>query len=127
MKYTPQDYVKAFLSLIEEHKKEESKIIEGLVRMIAVSGDLSRMDEILDGIEIGIAKREGDTRVSVRSARPLKEEILERIRKEFGANVLATNCVVPELLGGVQIIVNGEKMIDTTLKRKLSALFEGAI
>lgn len=126
MRYSPEYYAKAFLSLLEEYPKEEKRITEGFIRTLAASGDLSRVDEVLEALEKTIAKREGHRRIIVRSARPLTESTLERIRSEFGKSALAANRVVPELLGGVQIIVNGETMIDTTLKRKLAALLGSA-
>jgi len=126
MKYAPEQYARAFLSLMDGHPNEKAKITEGLVRTLAASGDLPRAEEVLTAIETALAKREGRPRISVRSARPLERSAIERIRSRFGADALTTTRVVPDLLGGVQIVVNEETMIDATLKRKLDALFGGA-
>lgn len=126
MKYAPRDYVKAFLSLLEEHPDRETEIVEGLVRMLALQGDLSRADEVVSLVEDVFAEREGRTRLTVRSARPLSSELLKKIREGFGKDALVANRVVPDLLGGVQIVVNGETMIDASLKRKMNALFGSA-
>lgn len=122
MRHAPEDYAKALLSLLDEHPSKERQIMEGFVRALAASGDLARTDEVLRAVETALAKRDGRVRLAVRSARPLGAEALERIQKGFGEGAFAENRVAPELLGGIQIIVNGETMIDATLKRKLDAL-----
>jgi F0F1-type ATP synthase delta subunit len=87
------------------------------------NGDFKKAEEIVIGIEKTFLAREGRNKISITSALPLSSEIIENIRKKFNKNDVIETKIDPEILAGIKIMINGNKIIDASLRKKLNILF----
>ena len=103
--------------------------IEGTVanffKVVAKNGRLFAAPEIIAAFRRLIAKRRGEVTAEVTSAEPLSDQHLTALREALkgalGKDVTLDTRVDPSLIGGL-IVKVGSRMIDSSLKTKLSSL-----
>ncbi len=122
MKYPAHAYGKALLDLLEEYPERESEIIKGFWKTISASGDVAHAEKIFSSMKTMIARREGKAEIKVYSARPLSESNKKSIEDAFGGKARIESVVLPEIIAGIKMIVNGTVVVDATLKTKLRSL-----
>ncbi len=95
------------------------------VGVLVENKDLGMLGRIVD--ELGMLSQVAERPVpaEITTAVPLskeeKEKLQGKLRKEFGPNLVFRFQVDPEILGGVVVRV-GDKMIDSSVARRLRAL-----
>lgn len=122
MKYPAHTYADTLVSLLEEYPSREEEIMQGFLKMLASSGDITHADKIISCLIERIAEKNGKDRVKIYSARALSASNQKKIEDAFGNNAHVENIILPELLAGVKIVINNTALIDATLKTKLRHL-----
>ncbi len=99
--------------------------IMGLINIVFRKNREKELADILDRYLDMAEKHKGIVYASVESAVPLKaaavEDIKSKLSNKLNKQVIVETKVVPELIGGIRISVEGH-VIDSTIKTKLSDL-----
>lgn len=102
-----------------------SKLVSAFVRMVVSMGRADTLPDIAEAFQALVDAKQGRLRVLVRSAHPLPETALSRVRTRLSHREQKTveleTAVVPELMGGLQVIM-GHRVIDGSIRRQLTEL-----
>ncbi|MBI4343345.1 MAG: ATP synthase F1 subunit delta [Candidatus Omnitrophica bacterium] len=105
--------------------KPWSALVRAFLQVVVEFGRGGDLDDILDEFEARVAHHEGRMEATVRSAHPLPQALLERLRQRLerreAKTITLTAELAPELLGGVQVLL-GNRVIDASVRRRLSDL-----
>lgn len=124
MKYAPNQYAKAFMSVVARAPTtKRAEFTKRFLRSVQKNGDLSRIRQILNAIERHFVAERGGAWVRLEFARPQPECAVAALRERFGARDHVEVAVRPELVAGVRITQNGDTELDYSLARKLKKLF----
>lgn len=124
MKYTIQQYGAALCVLLYNKSDAERRVIlANLFSLLRKNRELQRLGLILQETERRLLKKEKTRKVEVETPSLLSENIKKEIEKVLGQNTLLKERIVPDLLAGMRILVDGEILIDATAKRRLYKLF----
>jgi len=100
-------------------------LLRDFLLLLADHGRLSRVGAMRAVFDALLDHERGITRATIRSASPLSADLLEQITRTFasitGRQVLATVEVVPDLIAGVIVEVEG-RVYDGSLSNELSKL-----
>ena len=104
-----------------------SALLQAFVRMVLSLGRAEHLQQIAEAFQAIVDKDQGRLRAVVRSARPLPESVLARLRTKLAQRerkeiTLAAE-LDPELLGGVQIRLD-HRLIDGSIRRQLDDLHQ---
>ena len=120
----PQDKVGLFERALHGTWPPLVKAFVGMVVRLDRSELLGQMAEAL---QAEVDRDQGRVRVLVRSAHPLSEAVLKRLRQALEHREHKTieleARVAPELIGGMQLIL-GHRLIDGSVKRQVAELHE---
>ena len=127
MKITPKQYaLSLYESVKDKDKKEAEKIIRGFAELLVRENVLARSDKIIAEFSRIWNAGEGLVEAEITSARPLDKAMVKAIsnyikeRSKAGAVEIKT-AEDKDLLGGV-VVRFGDKILDASLKTKLSSL-----
>ena len=99
--------------------------VGSFVRVVARNGRLFALNEIIKAFRERAAAARGEVTAEVTSASPLSAEQLatlaETLKGKLGKSVTLNPQVDPSLIGGL-IVKVGSRMIDSSLKTKLTAM-----
>lgn len=100
-------------------------MVANLVKVVARNGRLFALREIIRNFRSQAAASRGETTADVTSAAPLSQSQLaalaEALKARLGKSVALNTSVDPSLIGGLVVKV-GSRMIDSSLKTKLTAM-----
>ena len=106
-------------------KAEASDLTRRFVSLVAANRRLFVLDLMIDAFLGELARRRGEMTAQVVTAHALTDEqeakLTDQIKRQVGAKVAIDVTVDPSLLGGMVVRV-GSRMIDTSLRTKLSKL-----
>jgi F0F1-type ATP synthase delta subunit len=123
MKYKTKDYAKALAQIISESKNlNEKKVIQGFLKLLEKQGDLNRAKEIINYTEALLAKKNGKKIVTFQTARKMSPNQREQFSKFIKKGDIVQEKIVPELIAGIRIIVDGEKQLDQSFAKKINSL-----
>lgn len=101
------------------------KVLSGFIHLLISRGRESFVHEILLEFEQQVLKLKGIVKAHITSAAPLNESTIktleEKIKAMGGAEVVTTHEVDKSLLGGFTVRID-DKLLDNSVKRKLSLL-----
>ena len=104
---------------------EASDLVRAFVRVVVSFGRAVLLEEIIEAFEAVVDEEQGRLHAVVRSARPLPEAVLDRLRRGLERRerkqILLKAEVAPELLGGVQVALD-QRLIDGSVRRQLLEL-----
>ena len=130
MTFSALTYAKAFTEVLAVAPKGEPRsgeaereIRKRFLAVVKKHGDTASLPKILREIIRLTDEREGVHRVEVASARPLADRALQSIRVALGKGDVLKPVVVPALVAGVRITVDGEHVIDASLAGRVKKLF----
>jgi F-type H+-transporting ATPase subunit delta len=102
-----------------------SPTVASFVKVVARNGRLFALPQIIVGFRALAAKARGEVSADVTSATPLSREqigsLAEALKARIGKTVTLSEHVDPSLIGGL-IVKVGSRMIDSSLKTKLTAM-----
>lgn len=126
MKYSAKQYAQVLASsLAETAPKDQDKILDNFVQVLAENNDLKLFEDIADEFhKIDLAKK-GIKQVEITSASPINKEneqaIIHELNKLVKGNFELKKKVDERLIGGVVIEVD-DKMLDASVKTNLEQL-----
>jgi len=129
MKISAKKYAKALYDLsADETKTDVKKIVSSFLSVLKNNNDISRADEIIVEFENLWNKEKGIIEAEVLSARGLeakeKKDIKQYIENKIYAKEIVLNEVIDKtVLGGVIVKYSG-RILDGSLKTKISNLKE---
>jgi len=101
------------------------EIVADFIRLVAKNGRLLVLPAIIAAFGELAAKQRGEIRAEVTSATPLNKTQLSSLgaalKKQLGKSVALNANVDPSLIGGLVVKV-GSRMVDTSIKTKLTAM-----
>ena len=104
-----------------------SDTVRAFFRMVVSMGRAESLPQIIEAFQAAVDEAEGRLRVTVRTARPLPEAALKRLKTTLEhrerKHVEIHTEVAPSLLGGVQVFL-GHRVIDGSVQRQLLELRE---
>ncbi len=116
------------VTVLERSLKDSwSELLRAFVRMVISLGRAEALPDIAEAFQAAVDKDEGRLRVVVRSAHPLPEVVLHRLRTRLQRReqkqIELEAEVEPELLGGIQVRLD-YRVIDGSVQRQLVELRE---
>jgi F-type H+-transporting ATPase subunit delta len=97
---------------------------KNLLRAVIDNGRLAALPEIASQFQALVDTRSGTSQATIESAFPISDaqvaEVKAAMEKRFGRKLEARVIVVPELIGGVRVVV-GDEVLDTSIKAALTA------
>lgn len=124
MKYQAKDYAKAFLAAVEGKSGEEHRLMmKRFLNAVKKFGDEKNLSKILAALELAVTKERGGREVIMESAREILASLRTALVAGFKPNDLIRERTNPALIAGIRILINGEWMVDASLKRRLEKLF----
>jgi F0F1-type ATP synthase delta subunit len=125
MRYPIRKYAQALYELAKGKSAAESeKIIKAFISLLIRYNDRSLLPRIIAQYEKLRRKTEGVTKVEVTAAKKLSTKTKGDIEKKFDGKVEITEKVHPEVLGGIQLIINDEYLVDGTLQGRVEKLYK---
>ena len=98
---------------------------KNLLRTVIENGRLSALPEIAAQFHALINAKSGVSDAIVESAFPISDaqlpDIVAALEKRFGRKLNATVQLVPELIGGIRVVV-GDEVLDTSVKARLEQM-----
>ncbi len=99
-----------------------SALVRAFLQMVASLGRTELLPDIVDAFTTRVDEAQGRLRVLVRSAHPLSDGVLERLRSRLERQERRTielrTELAPELLGGLQVHLD-HRVIDGSVRRQL--------
>ena len=122
MKYPPQLYAKAFVSVLEG-KTSKEKLAENFITLIKKNGDWGKRAKIVAETEKLLRVKEGRRKVVIETARPLSPALQKDLKKFSQPHDITEEKIDPALVAGAKITIDDEMQFDGSLKRKIEKLF----
>jgi len=102
-----------------------SELVANFIRLVAKNDRLLVLPAIISAFDEMAAKQRGQVRAEVTSAAPLSKQQLSSLgatlKKQLGKSVTLDTNIDPSLIGGL-IVKVGSRMIDSSIKTKLTAM-----
>ena len=122
-KISPGQYAEALYKAYQETRLEKDRrlVLERFFGLIERQGALSLLPQIAQELDRVAAKSEGGKHVVIETARASKSA--SKIKAAFSKNDYVEERLNPDLIAGVRIIIDGERLLDRSLSRRLSSFF----
>lgn len=121
--YTREDQTRALMAVLD--KASASQLLKNFVGLVAHNRRLFVLGDMIKAFQMILARKRGEISASVTSAVPLNEpqvaDLKAALREALGRDVQLQTEVDESLLGGL-IVKVGSRMVDSSLKTKLSNL-----
>ncbi len=116
-------YADAFVAALHGAGAKE-KLIGNFIESIRKHNDWSRRHQILAAVEKKWRRAQGKSLITIESARALSKDQEEQLGKRWkDKNSDIEYTTNPSLIAGAKIVINEERQLDGSLKRKLAELF----
>ena len=122
MPYTPAAYAHA---LIETHaaRKLSRPASRRFFEIVRKNGHSNWLPEIFERLRELSYRARGARRIELTAARSDGKKFIPSVRRLFGRKADIQFSVKPELLGGIVLKIDGETMIDASVRRQLDQMF----
>ena len=120
MKYSSKIYAKALTQAILA--KKQDIILERFVRLLVQNSDMAKAQNIIALTERMLLFANGNKKIVLQTAR-LIEDLADKFADKGDLVIQEIN---PDLVAGVNIIIDDERQLDISLKAKLEKLFAWA-
>ncbi|MEO1609190.1 MAG: F0F1 ATP synthase subunit delta [Pseudomonadota bacterium] len=121
--FSAEDQIRAFEAILV--RAGVSGITLNFVKLIITNRRLFALPEMIKAFRLSVSRARGEVQADVMSATPLNDEQMSTLKQTLasstGKNVQINSKVDPSLLGGL-IVKIGSRMIDSSLRTKLSTL-----
>jgi F-type H+-transporting ATPase subunit delta len=98
---------------------------KNLLRTVIDNGRLAALPEIAAQFQALVDARSGVSQATIESAFPMSDgqlaEVAAAMERRFGRKLETRVVVVPELIGGVRVIV-GDEVLDTSIRARLEQM-----
>jgi len=98
---------------------------KNLLRAVIDNGRLAALPEIAAQFQALVDARSGTSQATIESAFPISDaqvaDVKAAMEKRFGRKLETKVVVVPELIGGVRVVV-GDEVLDTSIRARLDQM-----
>ncbi|MBI5023294.1 MAG: ATP synthase F1 subunit delta [Candidatus Magasanikbacteria bacterium] len=101
--------------------KNLEQALKNFVLLLARDRKLNQVNNIIKEFIDYVDKLAGLVKIEITAAEKISGELIEKIKKYFGAKVAAETKIDPSILGGVKIFT-GDKIFDASLSTQLLKL-----
>ncbi|MDP3947164.1 MAG: F0F1 ATP synthase subunit delta [bacterium] len=120
----PRVFAKALLVALEEAPLgRHEELLRNFKALLDRRGLRAKAHKVAEELEREAVKANQGRLIRIESAHSLDRETLDSLTKRFQPEDKVRTAVVPELTAGIILKVDGEIVIDASLKRKLRKLF----
>lgn len=121
-KKTNKQYAQILFEAVKNTKGHHTEeIIKNFVSLLVKERKLKQAEKIIEEFESYYKKQAGIEEITVVTARPIDDKVLNEIKKVFGHKVEAQVETDPSILGGV-IIKTHDKILDGSLRAQIKNL-----
>ncbi len=103
----------------------QSTTVRAFLRVVIARGRAEALADIVEAFQAEVDRDQRRLRVLIRSAHPLSEPALKRLRETLERrerkDVVVTTAVDPSLIGGVQVLLD-DRMLDSSVRRQVADL-----
>lgn len=125
MKYSPQLYAEAFLSVFAgSPEKNRKDLLDRFLKVLKKHGDIKYAKRILELIQKELTVKNGGKIVRLEFARTPSDKILKAVSGFLSKKDFVTVVINPSLGAGVRIVTNEEHELDYSLEHKLKQMFK---
>jgi F0F1-type ATP synthase delta subunit len=123
MKYNYKIYARALVSALDEAQDlaQKEKIIKNFLALIQKNKDTRQLKKIIDFASKIIYKKEGRQKIILETARP-QNNLKNLFQKFFSEKDIIEEKINPNILAGIRIVINDEKELDFSFKKRLELL-----
>lgn len=116
-------YAEILLEIIEGEKDsiKAKKKLKKFLDFLTERKDMKRIERIIESAEDLFYRRTGKKKITIETARKLSN--INVFRDSFGKGDVIMEKLNPSLVAGVKIIINNDKQLDFSLKKKLESIF----
>ncbi|MDP3883307.1 MAG: F0F1 ATP synthase subunit delta [Candidatus Staskawiczbacteria bacterium] len=100
------------------------EIVKNFIKVLDKNGQTRRAKEILNLAEDMILRKQGKNKITFEIARRLASEHRVMLKEFVKEGDVVKEKINHELIAGVKIVVNGDKQLDMTMRKKLGSLFD---
>lgn len=124
MKYISAMYAKAFATAAKASASvDKTMLVNNFVSLLKRTGDIRYGDRIMQAVEALWVQREGGRSVRLETAQPMNERLRKAVHAKFTNKDVIRETINPALIAGIRIVVNGERELDGSMRRKVQKLF----
>ncbi len=123
MKYPVLFYAKALAMAVAEAGKSDA-VAKNFLALVRRNGDGRYLPKIVRESERLMRKQHGVREITVASARGLKQPPRALLKNFAKPEDEVYGVIMPELVAGVKIMVDGEAQFDGSLKGKIDRMFK---
>ncbi len=124
MKHSPEIYAKAFIETVMKAQKERQKDLLGrFLSVVKKNGDQAGFFKIFRQVKEMAARKKGNKVVVIEFARQVPQSLEDRLKNCFSPSDCVDVFVRPDLLAGTRILINNEKELDFSMRKKLRKVF----
>ena len=106
-------------------KSGGSESVRAFLQTVITRGRAESLPGIIEAFQAEVDRDQGRLRVLVRSAHPVSEAAMKRLRATLEhrerKDVVVTTAVDPSLIGGVQVLLD-DRMLDASVRRRVADL-----
>lgn len=124
MKYKNEQYAEALYEALNgKTGADTKKIIGGFLSAVRKRKDSAKVNRILKNFERIYLKKNGLKKIELESASKLSAPVLKEVFRISGGKVVIVEKINPEVLGGVNILVDDFTSINASARTRLADLF----
>lgn len=124
MKNNPRKYAQALYESLTLAGEDNFEIIKNnFVKYLVTSNELNLWPKIAKKLQNILQKKGLVKTINIITATETNMEQKNHIESILGEKSLINYSIKPEIIGGVQIIINDEQKIDASLASKINKLF----
>lgn len=124
MKYTLATYAKAFTAAARaKAPTDKTKLVHNFLSLLKRTGDIRYGDDIVRAVEAAWVRKEGGRDIRLETAQPMNERLRKAVHTKFTNKDLIQETINPALIAGIRIVINGERELDGSMRRKVQKLF----
>ena len=124
MKHSIDNYANSLFSLIQKNPQKFDEYFKNFLLLIKKNKDSLMLKKIILKIQDLMLKMTGNKRVIIESARILTDKQLEKVKKEFFQQDLIETKLNPNIIAGLKITIDNEKILNVSLDHKLKQIFK---
>ena len=126
MKFSAKQYATALIDSLEDtNPKDQEKVLDNFVKVLAEHNDLRLFDQIQQEFHKQDLAKKGITQVEVKSAHPLNKEnekaVIQQLNRIVKGKIELKKELDERLIGGVVIRMEDQE-IDASVKNQLEQL-----
>lgn len=126
MKYPVHYYAQALAESVAAAKPaQEAKIVKNFLALVQKNGDAAHLYKIVEEAARMARAKAGVRKVTLETARTLDKRQRDILKTFIKPGDISEEKINAELIAGVNIIIDGERRFDGSLKGKLDRLFKG--